>query len=311
MIVLEQVFILFLLIIVGYIVKKRGIVTDKINREISSLVLGILLPAFLLKSMNFSFSLEVLIQSGTLVAISFSVYALTILLSFVVTYLLKEKDMRKDIFQYILAFSNVGYMGYPVIDAILGAEGVFLAAIYNLSFSVLVWTYGIFVMKRTPDRLKGKHYETTLWQKVRGAFNPCLIAVSLGFILFLFSIELPYPIFRSLELLGNTASPLSMMFIGFILAEVPFKEVYTDLNAFVVSLVRLIVFPVMVLVILKTMGFTGMLIKVPVIITAMPAAANTAIMAARYENDYKLGSKVIFISTLISIITIPLIVFLV
>jgi len=308
MLALEQVFILFLLIIVGYVVKKRGIVTDNINREVSSLVLNVLLPAFLIKSMNFSFNIKVLIQSGTLVAISFSIYAVVIALSYLATYLLKEKDMRKDIFQYILAFSNCGYMGYPVIDAILGSEGVFLAAIYNISFSVLVWTYGVFLMRRTPDRLKGRHTKSSWRQKIKGALNPGLIAVLLGFMLFLFSIELPYPIFRSLELLGNTASPLSMMFIGFILAEVPIKEVYTDANAFIISLVRLIAYPFIVFIGLKLLGFNGYLLQIPVLITAMPAAANTAILASRYENDVRLGSKVIFISTLISITTIPLVV---
>lgn len=308
MLALEQVLILFLLIIVGYIVKKRGIVTDNINRELSSLVLNILLPAFLIKSMNFSFDLDVLIQSGTLVAISFSIYAITISLSYFVTYVLKEKDMRKDIFQYILAFSNVGYMGYPVVDAILGPQGVFLTAIYNLSFSILVWTYGVFLMKRTPDRLRGIHTYSSLRHKIKAAFNPGLVAITIGFMLFLFSIELPYPLFRALELVGNTASPLSMMFIGFVLAEVPIKEVYTDVNAFVISLVRLIAYPAIVLIGLKILGFSGYLLQIPVLITAMPAAANTAILASRYENDVRLGSKIIFISTLVSIVTIPMVV---
>lgn len=308
MLALEQVLILFLLIVVGYFVKKRGIVTDHMNREISSLVLNVLLPAFLIKSMNFDFDLDVLIKSGTLVGISFCIYAGMILFSFGIMRGLGERDMRKDVFQYVLAFSNVGYMGYPVVDAILGAKGVFLTAIYNLSFSVLVWTYGVYLMKRTPDRLKGVHTHSSIRHKLKAAVNPGLVAITVGFFLFLFSIELPYPIFKSMELIGNTASPLSMMFIGFILAEVPFKEIYTDMNAFVVSLVRLIIYPVMVLVVLKTLGFSGLLLQIPVLITAMPAAANTAILASRYENDYKLGSTVIFISTLLSVVTIPIVV---
>ncbi len=168
--------------------------------------------------------------------------------------------MRRDIFQYVLVFSNVGYMGYPVVNAILGEKGVFLTAIYNLSFSVIVWTYGVFLMKRTPDKLKGTHTHSSLWNKMKAAVNPGLVAITIGFLLFLFSIELPYPLFRALELVGNTASPLSMMFIGFILAEVPFKEVYTDVNAFLISLVRLLALPVLCFYRFKSIGLFRILV---------------------------------------------------
>ncbi len=98
---------------------------------------------------------------------------------------------------------------------------------------------------------------------MKAAVNPGLVAITIGFLLFLFSIELPYPLFRSLELVGNTASPLSMMFIGFILAEVPFKEVYTDVNAFLISLVRLLALPVLVFISLKSTRLFRILVTNP------------------------------------------------
>ncbi len=311
MIALEQVAILFMLIVVGYVIKKRGLVTDHINKEISSLVLNVTLPAFIIVSMNFKFSPDVLMKSGQLVILSFIIYFLLIVLSYPISKILGLEGMRRDIIQYILIFPNCGYMGYPIIGAIYGEQGVFYAAVFNLSFGVLVWTYGVYLMKRTGYKALKEEGQVTMMTRVRSFVNPGIVAVVIGYVLFLFSIELPRPIFQTLKMVGSTSTPLSMMFIGFILAGVKVQEVFTDTKVLIASVFRLVVIPLSIFVGLRVLGFSEYLIAIPVIINGMPAAANTAILASRYENDYELGSKAIFISTLMSIGTIPLIVYMV
>lgn len=296
--VLQQVFVIFLLIVIGAVVKRLRVVTDDVIREVGSLVLNVTLPAFLITSMNMEFSPSVLKSSAIFIVISLSVYVFGILMVKPATWLLKVDGKAMDVYEYIILFSNFGYMGYPVIDLIYGSQGVFYAAIYNLPFSFLVWTHGVHVLKRHTDSA-GIHSK-------RFHINASLVAIVTGFILFLLSVDLPAPIFDALALVGSMTTPLSMMFIGFILADSDFKQLTMDWKVYAFSVLRLLIMPVCVYLVLTTMDFEGLLLGVPVVISAMPAAANSAVIAAQYGSDYQLASRAIFISTLLSIATIPL-----
>lgn len=311
MVALTQVFTLFLLIVAGYIVKKLNVVTEQIHREISSLVLNVCLPALIINSMNFKFSPEVLVKSGQLVVAAFVIYTGTILLSYPLTRAMGAVGNRRDVFQYVLVFSNVGYMGYPVINAIMGERGVFYTAIYNLAFTVLVWTFGVHLMTRHPAEGSEKGPEGTWMDQAKRVVNPNLIALAIGFTLFIFSIQLPAALSSTIKMIGDTTTPLSMMFIGFILADVSIRETVSDLQVYVVSAMRLLLLPLLVFWGFRLLHVTGDLVTVAFISTAMPAAANTAILAAAYDNDYQLGSRTIFVSTLLSVATLPVMILLV
>ncbi|SCZ80566.1 AEC family transporter [Acidaminobacter hydrogenoformans] len=296
--VLQQIFVIFLLIVIGAVVKRLRVVSDDIIREVGSLVINVTLPAFLITSMNMEFSPSVLRSSAVFLIISLCVYVFGILMVRPATWVLRVDGKAMDVYEYIILFSNFGYMGYPVINLIFGAQGVFYTAIYNLPFSFLVWTHGVHVLKRHGD---AAHTHRKGFRP-----NPSLIAVVAGFILFLLSVKLPAPIYDALSLVGSMTTPLSMMFIGFILAESDFKQLTMDWKVYAFSAIRLLVMPVCVYLVLKMMGFEGLLLGVPVVISAMPAAANSAVIAAQYGSDFQLASRAVFISTLLSIATIPL-----
>jgi len=301
----QQVLVLFLLIIAGIGIKKLKIVTDHINDEISRLVINVCLPAFILSSMDFDFSLDVLINSGMLVVLSFSIYGMSILIAKGLTKAVSVKGAARDVYEYVAVFPNCGFMGYPVLHAAFGEEAVFYAAIYNLSFSVLVWSYGVFIMSRSHRDTAEKR---SVFSIIKSSVNPAMVAVFIGFMMFLTGIKLPGPIHQTVKMIGSTTTPLSMMFIGFILAEVHPKELLNDWRDFALTVHRLVILPLLVFVILRVIGITGITLIIPVVITAMPAAANSAIIASRYKSDFKLASKLIFITTLFSIITIPIVI---
>ncbi len=303
MVGMEQVLVLFLLIVAGIIIKKRGIVTEHINKEVSSLVINVCLPAFILSSMAFDFSVEVLINSGMLVFLSFTIYGVSIVLAKLLNRALKIKGAARDVYEYIAVFSNCGFMGYPVLHAAFGEEAVFYAAIYNLSFSVLVWSYGVFIMQRSHREDAVKRSVLSI---IKSSINPAMIAVFIGFTLFLTGIKLPGPLFKTVKMIGSATTPLSMMFIGFILAEVHPKELLSDWKDYVLTLHRLVVIPLLVFFGLKAFGVSGITLVIPVVVAAMPAAANSAIIASKYKSDFKLASKLIFITTLLSIVSIPI-----
>ncbi len=300
MTVLNQIIVLFSLILVGYVIKKLKVVSDEFQAGIAPLILNVTLPAFILSSMNFKFSLETLKSSGWLIAISFAMYGVAFVISKLYSRAIGNPPRQRAAFEYAIMFSNSGYMGYPVVAQLFGEQGVFYAAIYNLSFSVLVWTYGV-------DLLSGqKNANMPLKKRLLALINPGLIAVLIGFTLFLFNLSLPATVYSLLNMIGATTTPLSMMFIGFILTEIKPAEVLKNFQLLVVSAIRLVLLPALTYLILVLFGFSGLTLYIPVVIVGMPVAVNLAIFASRYQADYRLGSLLIFTSTLLSVITVPI-----
>ncbi len=297
---------LFLLIIIGYIARKVDFISADIKAHLSKLVLNITLPFYIIIAMQFNFSKELLYKSGMLLVISAGFYIGSFILSDLFSKVFRLKDKKRDIFQYMLVFSNTGFMGYPLIFEIAGEQGLFYAAIFNLGFNVMTWTVGVYIMSRHENTDK-----TPIKEKLVHLLNPSLFAVVIGFSLFILSIRLPESLFTTFEMIGKSTTPLSMMFIGIILSESNIKSIFADILVWVISLFRLIIMPMITFVILKLLGFDDLLLLVPVILAATPAAVNGAILAGRYNNDYELASKCIFISTLLSLITIPFILYIV
>lgn len=307
MVVAKQVLILFFMILTGYGAKKLKIIKKEMNESLINLVLYVMLPALILTSMNFDFSLDILIKSGKILLISLIIYSSTMAVSFLIPKIVKGAKTQTVIYQFAFIFVNVAYMGYPVINSVYGKLGVFYTAIFNLPFNFFVWTFGVWLLTKDHEEFKGKanHFS------VKTFINPAIVALGIGFFLFLFSIRLPQMIYDTLGSLGAATMPLSMIFIGSILADVEIKDIMTDRKSLVYALLRQILVPLIVLFALKALGFEGYMAGIPAIISAMPVAANTALLASKYENDYQLASRLVFISTFVSIFTIPVIVMLV
>lgn len=298
--VFNQILILFLILLVGIIAKKARAVGDNFDRNLVDFIMNIALPALIISSMNYKFSTDMLLKSGKLLFICVILYTLSIIIAFVVPKLLKAGEPEKNVYQFMMIFSNVGFMGYPVIDAIYGQQGVFYTAIYNLPFNLLLWTIGVIIMS------SGKEGRRIT---LKSLVNPGMSAVLIGFIIFIFSIKIPGPIASTIEMIGSMTTPLSMLLVGFILADSSLKRAFSSPVVFLVSFIRLIAMPLMFYIMLKPFINDPMILGIPVVIAAMPAAANTAIFAGKYDGDVYTASQSIFISTLLSIITIPLIVY--
>jgi len=224
------------------------------------------------------------------------------LFSYGIIKIFKLESATRDVFQFMVVFSNVAFMGLPVINAVYGTEGVFYTTLYNLPFNILIWTFGVMVLSRSNKESIGGDGKGVAFKVL---LNPGIIAVGIGFLMFLTSTRLPGPIHETLVLLGSLTTPLSMFFIGTILADMDIKDIFTNKNVFIGASFRLVIVPLIVLVFLKALKFEGIILGIPVIITAMPVAANCSIMAAKYGSDYKFASQSVFISTMLSLITIP------
>lgn len=295
--VLIQILVLFLLILVGYLCRYKNILDEITTTGLTKLIMTIFLPSMILSSMQIDFDSSLVNNILLLILISIIMYSITITLS-----LLLRKFFSKDddigIYQYVIIFSNVGFMGYPVIEAIFGSDAVFFTAIFNLPFNLLVFTIGTYLLNKNNE-----DYTFSF----KNILSPPIIAVLLGLCLFMFRIKLPTTIFKSLDMLGNITTPLSMLVIGSLLTQSPIKESFLNKKLYFISFIRLIILPTIIFLILKPYINNPLLLGIPVIISAMPAASNTAIMAKSYNANSNLASQAVFLTTLGSIITIPLI----
>lgn len=145
---------------------------------------------------------------------------------------------------------------------------------------------------------------------IKSFVNPVIVSILIGFILFIFRIKLPVFINDTLELLGDLTTPLSMLIIGSMLCESPAKECFFNKKLYLIVFIRLLFIPACIYFILKGIVNDKLLLSIPVILTSMPIATNAAIMANKYKANESFASQLVFLSALLSIITIPFISFL-
>lgn len=293
--VFEQVLILFLVMLVGLYARKRDIIGEGLSKSLSALILKITMPFTIIVSFHFDFSKEMAVNSAVLFGVALGIHFLSVLLGTVLYH--KYPTQKRNVLKFITIFSNCAFMGFPVLDSIYGRIGIFYASIYVMTFNIFVWTYGIMLFSEDGQKDLKKAF-----------LNPGILSVGIGLVIFLFSIQLPRPILQTLEMVGSLTSPLAMMIVGALLAEVSLKELFADFLIYYGTFIRLIVIPVISLLILNLFKLPEIIVNVSVILSAMPAAANTAIFAETYQADSLFASRIIAISTLFSLFMIPLII---
>ncbi len=299
--VVNSVLILFIMIVIGYLVRKLDIVSSEFSHSLSKYITNVALPAFIIMNMRFNFDVKVLRNSLILIVMSFLIYAILIVFSYFLVKIRGLEGDEKAVHQFAVVFSNVGFMGYPVLDVFLGKEGMFYGAIFNLSFQIIVWTFGVYLFTRDGG------YKF----KLKNVFNPAFCAIIIGFIMFIFSIKPFGLIEKTISMVGMPTSSLSMIAIGMMFSESDVLSVFKDKKVIVTSFIRVLLIPAFTFIVLYFLGYDAYLLKVPVIVVAMPVAANSAIIASAYNGDYVNMSKMVVASTLLSVFTIPLLSFIV
>jgi len=293
---INQVIVLFIIMAVGFYAKKKKFLNNVVDKGLSELLLNITLPFMIITSFNIKYEAAMVSNAQKILIYSFLIHISLIFISKLLFF--KSPESKQHVFRFITIFSNVGFMGYPVLESIYGGIGVFYAAIFNIAFNILVWTVGVMLFTGEKD-----------FKSMRKALaNPALIAVIIGVILFAFSIKLPISIETSIKLVGATTTPISMIIVGSMLAEMKFKDAFSDLSVYYAAIVRLCIVPMIVYVVLKLLKVDEMLLTICVILQAMPAAVMAPIIAEKYGGDSLLASQCVFITTIVSGFTIPIII---
>ncbi len=293
-IILSQVVVLFIIMIFGFIARKRDIITRDMTEKLSDIILLLTQPLLIITSFNFDLSKEMLRNAGLVFLLSLGIHLISIVFSL---FLFPGYPHRiKSVLQYVTVFSNCGFMGFPVLQSIFGSVGIFYGSIYIIPVNILTLSYGIMVFSGKSDKEAIKKI----------LIHPVIISVAVGMILFLTQIKLPAPLYNAASMVGSMTSPLSMLIVGALLANTPIREMFGGFPVYYGSFVRLIALPALVFVGLRFLPLPKEILNMAVILTAMPAAVNTVIFAEKYGGDAELASRFVGISTLLSVLTIPL-----
>ena len=206
---------------------------------------------------------------------------------------------KKGIAKFVTLFANSGFMGYPVLKGIYGSTGVFYCSILGIVINLFMFSYGIMVLTEEG---------TGIFRQLKKIiFNPAIVATILGIIIFMSGIKIPNVIGLTINSVGSMTSPLSMIIVGVMLGETNIKTAFSGKLVYILTFIRLIVVPVILFFVLKFLGAPNLTINIIVLLEALPVASNTAVLSFQYGGDNTLAVKSIFVSTVFSIVTIPLI----
>ena len=295
----QQVGVLFTLMAVGYVCRRRGLFSDAFVKGAVNLLLLVVTPCLIIHVFQRPFTKELLANLGMALAAAFFAHGVGLL--FAETCFRRVDEMRKGILKFGTVFSNGGFMAIPLEYALLGAEGAFYGAVYVVVFNLLCWTYGLKVMC---GHLKDLDKRILF-------VNPGTIGITVGLPLFLTSTTLPQLIGEPIRYLSELNTPLAMIIIGYYLADARFSAYFRCAPALVASGLRLLVIPSIVLAVLMMIRGFGLDPVMAVALTASasaPVAAMDSMFAAKYGKDVDLSVGLVSVTTLISIITMPFIV---
>ena len=293
--VFSSISILFMLIGIGFLAFHLGVIKREWIPAISSIVLNITLPCLIIMSMQVPLSPERMNDTISVFLIQALIYTISCAIALALPYLLYMPSEHCGVHRYMVLFSNLGFMGYPICAALYGPESAFYVTLVNIPFGLLAFSLGVYLIQKD----KG----TVSFKKM---LNPGLIASVAGLCLFLTGIVIPYPISTSLDMLGSATSPLAMIAIGAMIASMSVASTFRDMRMYVISAIRLIVIPCITFFILRPFVSDPLLLGVPVLLSAMPVAANTVFMAQEYGGDIEVASRGVFLSTILCLITLPL-----
>ncbi|WOX56535.1 MULTISPECIES: AEC family transporter [unclassified Methanoculleus] len=297
LVVADQIFILVLLIAAGYVAVATKIVDPRATRGLSGLLINITLPALIVASMQVPFTPERLAGAETLVLATGALYIISFAIAWAVSKAMRVPATEEGVFQFAIVFGNVGFMGFPVALTLFGPDSLFYVAIFNLIFNILVFSVGIMMLTGG----KGKEFDLRL------LVNPGIAASIVGLALFLGSVEIPSPVIDSIDLLGGVTTPLAMIIVGAMLATFPAREMIGNWRIWVASAVLLLAVPAAYCYLIAPFFPDPYISGIMITMAAMPAAANTVIFAEQYGADSKLASQIVFVSTIGSLVTIPLV----
>lgn len=294
-IVTMQVIIVFILISVGFFVKKGNLIDEHGSKQLTNILLMIVTPCVLINSYQKEFKADLAFNLFVAAIFSILIHVVMVFISTLIYGKEPTNNYRINIFS--AAASNCGFMAIPLLSAVLSDMGVFYGSAYLAVFNIFYWTYGICIYTGDIKSLSLK----------KAFINPGVIGTFIGLVLFVGRITLPKVISEPIQYLAGLNTPLAMIILGSYLANINLKKTLKKVSIYTVSLLRLIIFPVISIFLAKLMRLDETAATAVLISVSCPTATVTTLFAAKFGLDAEYASELVSVSTLLSIVTIPFI----
>lgn len=299
MVVFQTMLKLFLLLILGFVLFKCHIFDEYTNKKISALIVNVASPMLIISSIagvegsNKSI-VFLMIGAGILMYIGF------IILGKIINRIFPFPKKDWPVYECMVVFANTGFMGYPVLLDVFGQEAVFYASLIHMAFNFFVYTYAIMCLTKGDDSEFKLNFKQLL--------TPGIILIFVGIFIYLFDIQLPSVLMDTINSVGSLTAPLSMMMIGSSLAVYPIKDSFTDWRSYVFAFVRLMIVPFVTMIMCRLLHIDAYYANITIITNAMPVGLMVLMLATQYNANVKIVTRNIVVSTLLSVITIPIVV---
>lgn len=299
MVVFQTMLKLFLLLVLGFVLFKCHIFDEYTNKKISALIVNVASPMLIISSIagvegsNKSI-VFLMIGAGILMYIGF------IILGKIINRLFPFPKKDWPVYECMVVFANTGFMGYPVLLDVFGQEAVFYASLIHMAFNFFVYTYAIMCLTKGDDSEFKLNFKQLL--------TPGIILSFVGIFIYLFDIQLSSVLMDTINSVGSLTAPLSMMMIGSSLAVYPIKDSFTDWRSYVFAFVRLMIVPFVTMIMCRLLHIDAYYANITIITNAMPVGSMVLMLATQYNANVKIVTRNIVVSTLLSVITIPIVV---
>lgn len=310
--ILSQILVLFILAAIGFVSGKTGYLPEKAGTVVSKLVMRVTMPALILsKMLSADFSADNYFDGLKLVAVALVTLLLIFAITRPFTRLMKIPDKSRNVYCMQSLFGNVIFFAFPLFQALFGDIGVLYALFFNVGNDILLWTLGIY--------LAGKHKGGGFGNALKHILNMNMIMFIIGLILVLSNLSAKLKggvVYQTADMIGKATSPLSMIFVGLVMASSKgmFKNLGKKMLSILLALQKQLIVPVLAGLVLlfavKQGWISDVVMMIAVMQLAMPVGTLTVSIAAEYDSDYEMAADNVFVSTLLSIITLPLIAYL-
>ena len=291
-ILLRQIAIMALLMAVGILLSRRGFLSPQGTKDLGAILLRIIIPCVIVKSYITTYSRERLLE----LALSAGLALAAFILAMGIAYLVYGK--RRRIENFASAFCNAGFIGIPLAQAVIGDEGVFYMAASVALLNLFQWTYGVYIMTDRRDSISAKTI----------AKNPVVIAIVIGIALFLSRLPVPGIVTSTLGYIAGMNTPVAMILMGTYMAKLPWRKLL-DKRAYGCVLFRLVIIPAVVLLVFWALPISNQNVALAAYLAAAtPVGANICVFAQQYDCDYEFSVVTVCLSTVLSIVTVPLMV---
>lgn len=301
--IIVQLLIIFGVIITGYISTKRNLWHTDMNRMMTRFVLNVSCPLIILSSVmgkGVKFEMHELLQLSYM---SIIMYVILLACAYFFTIILRVDPHKRGLVRFVIAFGNVTFVGFPVVMALYGEKAVFYASVLTVPFNFLIFSIGVLFVKG-----EGRLREL-LQRKV--LFSPCIVASAIAFIIAACGISTPEPVSTFCHLIGDMTIPCALLLVGSTLTSISLHDMLGSLEVYKAVVLRLLVTPIIVMVVLIFVHCDPLVRNVAIVLSGMPSAANGIMFCLQYNRSSRDMAQCIFLSSLWSIVTIPLLIYLI